>query len=149
MAVPKIKAHRIQYHKKLLELTDPPKPEKEAPGLEGDTSALREGTTFQLHECPGEVAIGQFAGRFGQLVGDVQSEGWNGVMERMKVQLAKLPSPRAAANSPPALHLESTLESTGDASNPLIFNGLRKPSPMVATSACVMHPTNLPESCRC
>src|SRR5262249_35871515 len=42
MAVPKIKAHRIQYHKKLLELAEPPKSEKEAPGLEGDKSALRE-----------------------------------------------------------------------------------------------------------
>src|SRR5262249_22653601 len=34
MAVPKIKAHRIQYHKKLLELAEPPKSEKEAPESE-------------------------------------------------------------------------------------------------------------------
>jgi hypothetical protein len=41
MAVPKIKGYSIQYHKKLLELADPPKSEKEAPGLEDDRSAMR------------------------------------------------------------------------------------------------------------
>ena len=50
-------------------------------------------TTFQLGECPGERATGQRPRRFGQLIMSVQPYYWNGVMDMMKVQLAKFPSP--------------------------------------------------------